>query len=937
MDFKGIEKKWLKRWEDAKIFEATPDKRDKFYITVAYPYPSGSMHVGHGRTYTVPDITARFKRMQGFNVLFPMAWHVTGTPVLGVAERIERGDEEALWLYGELYKVPKATLKRFTKPEAIVDYFSAEYRDIMSRMGYSIDWQRRFMTKDGQYNRFIEWQYLKLNGRGLITKGKHPVKYCPNDRNPVGDHDLLAGEKAEIHDFTLLKFRYNDWVLPAATLRPETIFGTTNLWLNPDMVYIKARVNGEIWVVSREASEKLSHQAKRVEIVGKIRGSELIDKDVIAPLTNKKVPILPATFLDPNYGTGVVFSVPAHAPFDYMALTDLQKAGYKTAIPLEPISIIDIEGYKSCPAKEICGEMGIVDQNDEKLEEATEVIYKEEHAKGRLKPEIEGFGGVSVNIARERVRGLMLEQGSGDYMYDFSERPVTCRCNTECVIKILEDQWFLRYSDEEWKKEAHKCFDGMEIVPPEVRANFDHVIDWLNDWACTRRKGLGTHLPWDRKWMIEPLSDSTIYMSYYTLSRCIKKIEPEKLDPEVFDYIFLGKGNIEKISKKYGIDSKLLGEMRSEFDYWYPSEWRFSAKDLIGNHLTFHVFHHTAVFPPKYWPKGIVVFGMGLLEGNKMSSSKGNVVLLEEAIDRHGADGVRLFLMGSAEPWQDFDWRENLVRTTGRQIDRFVAIAEEIIKMDEAKVELEAIDRWILSRLQKTIKETTDALENFQTRKALQNAFYLFSKDILWYMERSKGKAKGGILKGALDVWLRLLSPFIPYTCEELWERFGKTGFVSQARWPKVDERLIDEDAEAAEDFVKQTIEDVENILNVTGIKPKKIVMYTSSKWKWEVFKIASEVGKPEMKEIMSRVMQDEGLRRKGKEVVGYVNDIVKEMTMRRLEVEIDEYDVLSKSKAFFQKRFNSEVEIYASEGEAYDPMNKRRQARPLKPAIYVE
>jgi leucyl-tRNA synthetase len=937
MNFRDIEAKWSKRWEEAGIFEAEPDERDKFYLTVAYPYPSGSMHVGHGRTYTVPDVMARFKRMQGYNVLFPMAWHVTGTPVLGVAERIERGDMDALWLYGDLYKVPEDILKDFTKPETIVDYFSGEYREIMKRMGYSIDWRRQFMTKDKQYNRFITWQYNKLNEKKLVTKGKHPVKYCPNDRNPVGDHDLLSGEEAEINDFTLLKFRYNDLILPAATLRPETVFGTTNIWLDPDATYVMARVDGETWVVSREASEKLKHQAKKVKIIGEVKGSEFIDKQVITPLTGKEVPVLPATFIDPNYGTGVVFSVPAHAPFDYMALVDLQRDRYETALTIEPITIIEIKGYGTVPAKEICERMGIRDQNDERLEEATEKIYKEEHAKGRMKEEIPEFGGMSVNLAREEVRRRMLEEGSCDRMHDFSVYPVTCRCGTDCVIKILEDQWFLRYSDEDWKQEAHACLEGMKIVPIETRASFDHVVDWLRDWACTRRMGLGTKLPWDEKWLIEPLSDSTIYMSYYTISRYLKELDPYKLDDEVFDYIFLGRGSPEDISRDKGIDLDVLKSMRREFDYWYPSEWRLSAKDLIGNHLTFHVFHHTAIFPREKWPRGIVVFGMGLLEGNKMSSSKGNVVLLGDAIDKYGADVVRLFLMASAEPWQDFDWRENLVKSTRRQIERFVDIAEEILSMGNSTGERDILDGWILSRLNSTIKEATEALEGFQTRKALQSAFYLFIKDLQWYMKRTGGKGKGELLREILNVWVRLLAPFIPYTCEEIWRKSGGEGFVSLAAWPKADEALIDRRAELSEELVKGVDQDIENILGVTGKKPKRIFIYTAPSWKWKVYEIASRTRRPAMSVVMGEVMEHEELKKRGKEVSRYVSDLLKDPSRLRFEVEIDEFRVLREAKSFLEREFNAVVEVHRSEPSVYDPMKKMNQAMPMKPAIYVE
>ncbi|MDD3454403.1 MAG: class I tRNA ligase family protein, partial [Methanobacteriales archaeon] len=184
-----IERKWQKRWEKAGIFQANPEGDEKLFLTVAYPYPSGAMHIGHGRTYTVPDVYARFKRMQGYNVLFPMAWHVTGAPVIGIARRIQRKDPWTWEIYQKVHKVPPGELEKFTDPEYIVEYFSKEYKRIMKAMGYSIDWRREFKTTDPQYQKFIEWQIKKLKKKGLIRKGEHPVKYCPECENPVGDHD----------------------------------------------------------------------------------------------------------------------------------------------------------------------------------------------------------------------------------------------------------------------------------------------------------------------------------------------------------------------------------------------------------------------------------------------------------------------------------------------------------------------------------------------------------------------------------------------------------------------------------------------------------------------------------------------------------------------------------------------------------------------------
>ena len=163
----------------------------------------------------------------------------------------------------------------------------------MQSIGYSIDWRREFTTTDPAYSKFIEWQYGILRRLDYVVKGSHPVRWCPHDRNPVEDHDILKGEDATIMDFALIKFRMGDKILPCATLRPETVFGVVNLWLNPDVNYVLAKVNKETWVVSKEAYEKLTFTDRTVALAGEISGKELIGKRVTNPLTGTEVLVLP--------------------------------------------------------------------------------------------------------------------------------------------------------------------------------------------------------------------------------------------------------------------------------------------------------------------------------------------------------------------------------------------------------------------------------------------------------------------------------------------------------------------------------------------------------------------------------------------------------------------------------------------------------------------
>ncbi|MGZ7118183.1 MAG: leucine--tRNA ligase [Methanobacterium sp.] len=949
-----IEKKWQKKWEDANLFESDPDNKMKMFITVAYPYPSGAMHIGHGRTYTVPDVYARFKRMQGYNVLFPMGWHVTGAPVIGIAKRIARKDPWTLDIYKNVHKVPEKELNRFKDPEYIVKYFSSQYHNVMQRMGYSIDWRREFRTTDDHYQKFIEWQFRQLKGKGFVTKGKHPVKYCPGCDNPVGDHDLLEGEGVGINELTLVKFEIDGDYFVAATFRPETLFGATNLWINPDEEYIKVDMNGENWIISKKAYRNLVHQKKEIKIVENIDAPLMIGRYVKNPITGEKHIILPASFVDPEYATGVVYSVPAHAPADYIALKDLKENDEllekydikEEVLEIQPINVINLKGFGDFPAAEIIEQFGVKNQEDPKLKDATNELYKLEHAKGVISKHIKDYKGLSVQKARDEIIANILASHKGDIMHDFAERPVICRCGTKAVVKILEDQWFLKYSDEQWKMLAMECLGQENVIPEEVRANFEYYIGWLDDWACSRRIGLGTQLPWDKQWLIEPLSDSTIYMAYYAIAKYMKNLNPKFLDDDFFNDVYLDQG-------KYSgnIDGELFNDIKNEFNYWYPLNWRLSAKDLVGNHLSFHIFHHSAIFPRDKWPKGVVVFGMGLLEGHKMSSSKGNVILLEDAIETHGADVVRLFLMAAAEPWQDFDWREKEVKGIKRRIDWFTEFTYRIEEIKGSPVSIKSfelceakkpINAWLLSQINMRIKDATEALEGFQTRKALQETLFLFRKDIDHYLHRIEYEFEdddarreiANVMTYVLSNWIRLMAPFIPYTSEEMWSEIEGEGFVSCAKWPVYNDELIDEKVQKAEEIIQGLADDINEIKKIINKQPDKIHVYIAPEWKWKVFEMAKEIGRPDIGRIMGESSK-QNIHDNKKEIAEFAKKIVREVTKIKYVGRIDEYSIIKDSLDFISKEVGAEVIVY--EDPTYDPQNKSKNAMPYKPAIYME
>ena len=231
-----------------------------------------------------------------------------------------------------------------------------------------------------------------------------------------------------------------------------------------------------------------------------VKGRALIGKTFENPATKGKLLILPGWFVDSSQATGVVYSVPAHAPYDWLALKDLKDKPERlrefnidpeTVKSIQPISLIKVEGYGDYPALEIVKQLGVKDQNDPKAEEATKQLYKKEFHNGVLKENCREYSEKRVSDVKETLIRDFRARGIADSMYDLPQQ-VTCRCMTPCLVKVLQDQWFLNYSDLEWKEKAKQALGKMRIYPETARPWFLAVIDWLKEWACARTTGFGT-------------------------------------------------------------------------------------------------------------------------------------------------------------------------------------------------------------------------------------------------------------------------------------------------------------------------------------------------------------------------------------------------------------------------------------------------------------
>ena len=957
INWNDVETKWRQAWQESGQFEAEADDRPKMFITVAYPYPNSPQHVGHGRTYTIADIHARFYRMRGYNVLFPMGFHYTGTPIMGMAKRVEERDADLLDILRNIYHVPDEEIDTFSDPVKIARYFHSEIKAGMVEMGYSIDWRREFTTIDTAYQKFIEWHVNMLKEAGLIIQGSHPVGWCPKDQNPVSQHDTQGDVEPEFAEYIMIKFEWDGYVIPTATLRPETIFGVTNLWVNPDVTYKKATVDGEKWIISEECAYKMKFLGRSVNVEGEISGSQLVGRTAITPHSGVAIPMLEASFVDPGTGTGLVMSVPAHAPYDYQALADHARNN-PDAKTIEPIPVITTGQYGSIPAQDVIEKAGITDQNDPRLEKISAEVYNKEFYGGTLLSNTGQFAGRRVEEAKDDIREWLESAGYGSILLELAG-VVRCRCGAQCVVKIFSDQWFLNYADEAWKAKCSECIDKMEILPPEIRSEFHNVIEWLRERACARQRGMGTRVPWDPSWIVESLADSVIYMVYYIIAKYVNAgvIDGSALSRRFFDYVLLGKGSPDEIP---GVDAVTSTDIRREFAYFYPVDSRHSGRDLVPNHLTFFVMNHVVTFPRIHWPRQIVVNGSVLMGGKKMSKSMGNIIPLRQAIRRYGADPIRLTMIISAELLQDAEFTFESVTGITRRLETLLDECSglEPLNQDHRRF-IHAEDRWIITRLDRTVSEVTGSVEEMRLREALHGILFSSESDLSWYIKRAvaKGRHNGsratdphcmGILHHVYSVRIRMLAPFAPHITEVMWQALGNNGTVSQAGWPVTSTESADDMAVLTEDTLRIITGDITNILKVTKIAPRQITIYTASTQKMSMYRRILGIvrsGKTSMGQVMKELLSDKKMQ-SAKRSPDFVQKSIKEILSQpeeirriRQEIDLDEKQVLgAELVSLASKEFGAEITIYSEDdADIYDPRAKARHARPFKPALLIE
>jgi len=934
-DYVSIEQKWQKKWFDTKINEAIKKNHKKFFIHFAYPGVSGYLHVGHMRGFTYCDIIARFKRMIGFDVLFPAGFHASGIPSVGFAKKVERKDKATIDLLKK-NGCNDITIKKLVDPNEVVDYFSDVYvNDYWKKFGFLIDYSRLMNTISPGYNKFIEWQFFKLNDLKLLIQKPHFAPFCPNC-GPVAvdksETDISSGGASEILDFTIIKFKLKDGtVLPAATLRPETLFGVTNMWVHPDINYQKVNVNNEVWICSKECIEKITYQFDKVELLyEEIPGKDLVGKTCIVPMIDREIPILSGVFADPTIATGIVMSVPAHAPYDWIALVDSKK-------DITPIKIIDVRGFSDNPAKEACDQLNIRNQTEtDKLDEATDIVYKREFHTGVLNENCGEYSGLKISEIKDAVKNDLISRNLASTMKEFSEE-VICRCKEKVVIKQIPDQWFIKYSDETLTQQSKDYCESMNIYPIEYKIEMPKILEWFDDRAAIRKGSwLGTPFPFKKDWIIEPISDSTLYPAYYIISKYENqnKISPSDMTEDFFDYVFLGIGKPKNSN---------WDEVKSDFDYWYPVDINLGGKEHKTVHFPVYLMNHVAIMPDGKRPNGLFVHWWVTQKGKeKISKSKGGAEPIVEAATTYGVDAMRLYYAHVGSPFVDIEWDAEIVT---KYKNKIANVWKQILQLMEITgKENVNLDNWLKSSINRSIRKITSLFQEFNLRDAANEIYFECQKNIQWYLKR--GGENPQLLKRFINTWIILMVPITPHLAEELWNINNDT-LVSIESFPKSNPKEIYESDEVGEYLLAKVTDDISEIIKVTKMTPKKIHIYISPDWKRQTFIKAIALDKENKLNVgilMKDILSDSNMRFIAKEVSQFVGKLpgeikkLSENDKNRYLVRLDSAKYLENSKNYLKKLFSCDIKVYRGDDKnIFDPSNKVRFAVPLRPAIYIE
>jgi len=726
-----VEKKWQDIWDEKKAFCVGNDySKPKFYALVEFPYPSGQgLHVGHPRPYTALDIVSRKKRLQGYNVLFPMGWDAFGLPTENFA------------------------IKNHIHPEAVTKNNVARFKQQLKSLGFSFDWDREINTTDPDYYKWTQWIFLQLFKKGLAYKKEMNVNWCTSCKCVLANEEVVGGvcercgsevvrkvksqwmlkitdyaekllEGLDTVDYIeRVKTQQRNWIgkstgahvrfgttagdtLTVYTTRPDTLFGATYMVVAPEHEMVDKWKpilgNWDEIVAYREMAARKS-DFERTEVAKDKTGVKLQGVMAINPVNGKEIPIFISDYVLASYGTGAIMAVPAHDGRDF----DFAKQFDLPIIEVVKGGDVTVEAYEDCDSGEMVNS---------------------------------GFlNGKSVEEAKVAIIQWLTEQGVGEKKTNYKLRDwvfsrqrywgepipvVYCDC---CgYVPLDESELPLRLPDTE------------SYEPTE---NGESPLAKMTDWVNTTCPKCGK--PAKRETDTMPQWAGS---SWYFLRYC---------DPD----------NHDALASKEALD------------YWLPVDWYNGGMEHTTLHLLYSRFWHRFLYDNGVVPTAEpyakrTSHGMILGEnGEKMSKSRGNVVNPDDVVNEYGADTMRLYEMFIGDFEKAAPWKATAIKGCRRFLDRVWALAETVTEGDAYSAALE-------SAMHRTIKKVTLDIDGLKMNTAIA-ALMALMNDI---------GAAGSINKAEFRTLLILLNPFAPHLTEELWEQMGFEGMLYETAWPEYDE-----------------------------------------------------------------------------------------------------------------------------------------------------
>ena len=914
----SLEKKWQEKWEEAEVHKTEKDDSEKYYVLEMFPYPSGDIHMGHVRNYSLGDAPARMKRMQGYNVMHPMGWDAFGLPAENAA--IDRDVNPREW-----------TLD-------CIDNMRGQFK----RMGFSFDWDREIATCNPEYYKWNQWMFLKMQEEGLAYQDDAEVNWCPSCETVLADEQVEDGlcwrcdsvvEQKDMNQWKLGITEYADellqdldqlegwpnkvrkmqdeWIgksqgasinfqvpeksqeLEVFTTRPDTVFGATFMALAPEHELAEevAEENQEVAEYIEEAKKRDDEEREEKNKSGVYTGLHAEN-----PITGEEVPIYVAEFVLMDYGTGAIMAVPAHDDRDHEFAREHE-------IEIQPV--IDPEGEHNFDEEAYTKDGDHINSeflNGLNNEQAIEKIIEE--------LESEGLGEADVSY---RLRDWLISR----QRYWGTPIPVI-HCDECGTVPVPEENLPVELPDD---------VEFTETGNP---------IETSDTWIGTECPECGGKAKRETDTM-----DTFIGSSWYFLRYLSPELEDAPFEVDDANYWM----NVDQYIG--GIEHAVMHLLYSRFfTKFLRDKDMLKVDEPFERLLTLGMVHHESykcsehgwLYPDEVEEGNICSKCEEEVETDviKMSKSKKNVVDPTELVEEHGADTARVFILRAANPTRELEWSDKGVKNSEEMLERIHRIVTEnkdLLTDDRPDLEeADLKDRIFSSRVQRAVEDVTSDTESYDFNLAISEIDKLLTK-LYWYLDQDPNPE---IFSHGVRTLVKLVSPYAPHLADELWNELGQEGFIVKSEWPELDQELLDEEAEQIDNYFEKVSKDIREIKEMTGSEPEQITVIQASDWKYQAFEnISSNLDLQDVGKVMSNVLDDE-LKQHAQDINQMVVDAVENPgNFRNQFIERDvEEEAIQQNRDRWESEFDTHIEI-SSEEESNS--EKASRAEPGRPAIVLK